>query len=132
MEKRRFSIEKELRCKSANIIWPLLSTPEGLSKWIADEVERDGDQLRFTWGEVWSHHEIRTASVLEEARGEYIRYTWENETDEDDFWELRIEKSDITGDYILIITDHALPEDVESLESIWESNLEQLHHTTGL
>ena len=76
--------------------------------------------------------EIRTASVLEEARGEYIRYTWENETDEDDFWELRIEKSDITGDYILIITDHALPEDVESLESIWESNLEQLHHTTGL
>ena len=131
MEKRRFSIEKELKCKSANIIWPLLSTPEGLAKWIANEVERNGDQLQFTWGEVWSHHEIRTASVVEEARGEYIRYSWENDSSED-FWELRIEKSDITGDYILIITDHALPEDVESLESIWESNLEQLHYTTGL
>ena len=46
--------------------------------------------------------------------------------------ELRIEKSDITGDCILIITDQALPEDVESLETIWESNLERLHHTTGL
>jgi uncharacterized protein YndB with AHSA1/START domain len=109
-----------------------LSTPEGLSKWIANDVKQEGDQLVFTWGEVWSHHEIRTASVVEEVRGEYIRYSWENDTDEEAYWELRIEKSDITNDYILIITDHALPEDMESLEDIWESNLEQLHHTTGL
>ena len=131
MDKQKINIEKELRCKSANIIWPLLSTPEGLAKWIADEVKRDGDTFTFTWGEVWRHHEIRNATVIEEAKGDYIRYAWENDESEA-YWELRIEKSDITNDYILIITDHALPEDVDSLEDIWESNLEQLHHTTGL
>jgi len=43
-----------------------------------------------------------------------------------------MEKSDITGDYILIITDHAWMEDVEDLKDIWYSNLEQLHNNTGL
>ena len=132
MSKNKIHIEHELRSNSQSIIWHLISTAEGLSRWLADDVREDGNSLTLTWGETWSHHEIKTASVLEEARGEYIRYSWENGIDEDDFWELRIEKSDITGDYILIITDHALPEDIESLESIWESNLEQLHHTTGL
>ena len=132
MEKQRLYIERELRCKSASIIWPLLSTPEGLSKWIADEVERKGEQLTFTWGEVWSHHEIRNACVVEEEKGKYIRYAWDHDDQAEEYWELRIEKSDITNDFILIITDHALPEDVDSLEDIWESNLEQLHHATGL
>ena len=131
MDKQKINIERELRCKSANIIWPLLSTPEGLAKWIADEVKRNDDTLTFTWGEVWRHHEIRNATIIEEEKGDHIRYAWENDEPEA-YWELRIEKSDITNDYILIITDHALPEDIDSLKDIWESNLEQLHHSTGL
>ncbi len=132
MKKHQLSIEKELKCKSPNIIWPLLSTPEGLAKWIADEVEHEGEWLKFTWGEVWRNHEIRRAKVLEEQRFKHIRYAWENDEDPDSFWDLQMEKSDITGDYILIITDHAWMEDVEDLKDIWYSNLEQLHNNTGL
>ena len=86
MKKKRINIEHNLRCKHANIIWPLLSTEAGLQKWIADEVTREGDTLSFTWGEVWSHHEIRKAKILEEAQGKRIRYGWVPDEDEEAFW----------------------------------------------
>lgn len=132
MKKKRINIEHNLRCKHANIIWPLLSTEAGLQKWIADEVTREGDTLSFTWGEVWSHHEIRQAKILEEDQGKRIRYAWVPDEDEEAFWELAIERSDITGDYVLVITDYAFPDDVDSLYDIWDQNLEQLHQSTGM
>lgn len=132
MSKQRIHIEKELKCKSNNIIWPLLSTPEGLKKWIADDVTRDGDRVTFTWGELWGSHEIRSAEVREEAKGERIRFVWDDDDDEDAFWELGLEWSDITGDFILIITDFAYEEDMDSIYDIWDQNLEQLHMNTGL
>lgn len=132
MSKQRIHIEKELKCKSNNIIWPLLSTPEGLKKWIADDVTRDGDRVTFTWGELWGNHEIRSAEVREEAKGERIRFVWDDDDDEDAFWELGLEWSDITGDFILIITDFAYEEDMDSIYDIWDQNLEQLHMNTGL
>lgn len=132
MKKKRINIEHTLRCKNANIIWPLLSTEAGLQKWIADTVERDGDILSFTWGEVWSHHEIRQARVVAEELSKRIRFVWEPDEDEEAYWELCMERSDITGDYVLVITDYALPEDEESLYDIWGQNLEQLHQSTGL
>ena len=131
MGKQQILIEKELKCKSANIIWKIISTPEGLAKWIADDVADEGEWLRFTWGETWSNHEIRRARKLEEQRFDYIRFAWEND-ENDEYWELKIEKSELKGDFILIITDHALAEDVDALEDIWDSNLEQLHNNTGL
>ena len=124
MKKNRINIEHELKCKHASIIWPLLSTDAGLKKWIADEVTRQGEQMTFTWGETWSHHEIKTAHVVEESRQERIRFVWDDETDSDAYWEMLIERSDITGDYILVVTDFALPEDEESLRDIWQQNFE--------
>jgi len=132
MKKQKIHIEKELKCKSSNIIWPLLSTPEGLMKWIADDVKRDGDQLTFRWGELWTRHEIRTAEVREEVKGERIRFVWDDDDDKEAFWELGLEWSDITGDFILLITDFAYDEDLDSLSDIWDQNLEQLHMNTGL
>ena len=67
MKKHKIHIEKELNCKSANIIWPLLSSSGGLAKWFADYVERNDDQLTFTWGEPWTHQETRSATITEEV-----------------------------------------------------------------
>ena len=41
-------------------------------------------------------------------------------------------RTELTNDYILTITDHALPEDVNSIESLWGDNLARLHQSTGL
>lgn len=132
MDKKKINIEHVLRSKSPNIIWPLLSTPEGMAKWIADEVRLGDDVWFFTWGNLWSHHEIRKARVLEKKDFEYIRFRWCDDAHEDTFWELRIEKSDLTGDYVLIITDFAVDGDMSAIEDIWDANLVELHRTTGL
>lgn len=132
MEDNKISIERELRSKSANIIWSLMSTPEGLAKWLADDVKRDGDTLTFTWGNTCGHHETRTADVLETKDNEYIRLRWSEDEFRDTYLELRMEKSDITGDYIMVITDYAPDGDTDTLRDIWDANMETLHRSTGL
>ena len=132
MKKQRITVEYDLNSKSPNIIWGLISTEGGLGKWIADEVSESKDAFTFTWGEVWSHHEIRRANILERVRHSHIRLQWDDETDPDAYLELRMLRSEITGGFTLHITDFAVPEDVDSLLDIWEQNLEQLHHSSGL
>ena len=58
--------------------------------------------------------------------------TWNEEEDPEAYWLMAIERSEITGDFILIITDFAWEEDVDGLYEIWERNFEKLHQTTGL
>ena len=132
MERNKICIERELRSKSAGIIWSLMSTPEGLAKWFADEVKRDGDTFVFTWGNVWSHHEVRTADIIDKKAFDYIRLRWSEMEYNDTYLELKMNMSDITGDYILTITDYAPDGDTAVLEDIWDANMEALHRSTGL
>lgn len=48
------------------------------------------------------------------------------------YLEMRMDKSDITGDYILMITDFAPDGDTDTLEDIWDANMDMLHRSTGL
>lgn len=132
MEDNRISLERELRSKSASIIWSLISTPAGLGKWMADEVKFEGNTFTFTWGNVWSWHETRTATLLEMKNFDYIRLRWSEDEYRDTYFELRMCKSDITGDYILEITDYATDGDTDTLVDIWDANMEKLHRSTGL
>ena len=132
MKKQKIIIEHELRSNSPSIIWQLISTPEGLARWMADDVKQDGDTFTFTWGEVWRHHETRQAHVTECERNHLIRIRWADEADAEAYLELRMEHSNITNDYILSITDYALEEDVDMLYDLWDDNLKRLRHSSGL
>jgi hypothetical protein len=46
---------------------------------------------------------------------------------------MRIEKSDLTGELSLLITDYAVDDDEEAaLRGIWDDNLERLHRVSRL
>ena len=130
MDKKKVVYERELNSRSAKIIWTLISKPEGLAKWIADNVERNDEMLEFTWGVPWRHHEKRTAKIVEESPMSHFRWAWEDDTE--NFVELRMERSDITNDYILTITDFTDEDDEEWLNAVWDKNFDRLHHATGL
>ena len=132
MSKIIISVERELRSKSARIIWSLISTPEGLAKWMADEVEIEGDTLSFIWGNRWSAHEIKKARIMEQVNQSYSRYIWEEDEESGNYWELRMERNELTGDYMLTVTDVAHDGDTETLREIWEDNMDRLHRNTGL
>ena len=52
--------------------------------------------------------------------------------DNDDYWEMRIGQSDLTGHLNLLITDFAEDDDADGLKILWESNLDRLHRASGL
>lgn len=132
MTKEKVYIEKMLNSKSKNMIWPLISDASGLARWMADDVQDNHGHLTFRWGEEWTHHDIHTATVLESVENEYFRFKWDADGDADTYVELRMDKSDLTGQYMLCITDFAHPEDIDSLRGLWEDDLDRLHHATGL
>ena len=132
MKKRQISIEHSLLSTSANIIWKLISTEGGLSRWMADEVKETKGKFTFTWGDEQGRHEKRSAILQERVRHSHIRLQWEDETDPEAYLELRMSHTEVTGGYILHITDYAYPEDEESLYNIWDQNLSQLRQSTGL
>lgn len=132
MEKQPIYIEKELASNAENVIWSIISSAHGLEKWIADTVEETEEGFRFIWGNIHSHHEVREARVLRIVKNKAVRLQWTDDTEPNEYWELRMSKSELTNDYILGITDYALPEDLDSMNDIWEDNFARLHRHTGL
>ena len=132
MKKHIICIEHELHSRSSAIMWNLISTAEGLSLWVADEVHLSDDTLTFIWGELWRHHEIKEAKILEKIKNSYIRFKWKDDDDESSYTEIRMVRNDVTNDYILVITDFTDDDDHEQLEAIWSDNLVRLHHSSGL
>lgn len=131
-DKKRIDLEYELNATSPSAVWPLISEAGGLERWIADEVEREGDKLTFTWGTSYMSKDVKTATILKEKTDKLIRFKWDDDTNPDAFCELRIETGEITNDCILAITDFADDGDVESLKEIWDDNLQMLHQNTGV
>lgn len=131
MNRHKIVIEYPLQTKSENIVWQLIGTAEGLGKWIADYVTRDGDSMTFTWGEVWTHNDTKTAQIIDIQTNRYIKMKWDYIDCKDAYWEMRIEKSDFTGHLALIVTDFADDGDKEYLQSLWDDNMKRLHEISG-
>ena len=132
MGKQKIEIEYPLTTESPNIVWEQISSAHGLERWFADHVTEENGLFTFTWGEPWTEQDVREAHLAESVKYDPIRLKWNSDEDEDDFWEMRIEKSDLTGHLNLLITDFAEDDDADGLRILWESNLDSLHRASGL
>ena len=131
MTKQKIEIEYPLATKSPNIIWEQISSAHGLERWIADHVTEEDGVFTFTWGEPWTEHTIRKAELVELVKFHHIKLHCQEEDDES-YWEMRIEQSDLTHNLSLFITDFAEDDDADGLRILWESNLDRLHRSCGL
>ena len=133
MGKQRIDIEYPLATKSLNLVWEQISSAHGLERWIADHVTEENGVFTFTWGEPWTEHDIRQAKLIEYVRYDHIRLKWDyDDEDDDSYWEMRVEKSELTNHLNLLITDFAEDDDADGLRILWESNLDRLHRASGL
>lgn len=131
MNNHKIVVEYPLETKSTNIVWKLISTAEGFSKWLADYVTIDQDTITFTWGETWTNSDTKTAKILAIQPNQYIRLKWDYVDYEDAYCEIRIEKSDFTGHLALIITDFADDGDKDYLKNLWDDSMRRLHEISG-
>ena len=132
MSKQQVLIERELQSNSKNRIWSIISDTDKLSRWIADEIQEEGKKLHFMWGDLQNSHDSRMATIAKKVKYHYIRLKWTDEEDSNAFLELRMEKSNISDNYVLFITDFAEPDDIDTMEDLWADNLDRLHQFSGL
>lgn len=121
-DKTEFTIERTFRA-SPGILFKFLTTPSGLVQWFADHVDRNGETYSFFWN---GAEERATIANYEEE--ELLRLDWE---DADSYIEYRIDKSEVTGETILFVTDFAEDDEMEDQMQLWESQLDDLAKCMG-
>jgi uncharacterized protein YndB with AHSA1/START domain len=134
MGKQKINIEYPLATASPAIIWEQISSAHGLERWFANHVTEENGVFTFTWGEPWTEQDIRQAHIVETIKHDHIRLKWDHEDEDDDesYWEMSIQKSDLTHNLNLVITDFADDDDIDGLKILWESCLDSLHRASGL
>ncbi|MBC7902262.1 MAG: ATPase [Gemmatimonadaceae bacterium] len=123
-KKQQFTLEFPVRC-SPSILYEFLSTPAGLQEWFADKVDERDTVFSFSW----SGDEER-ANVVEAEEDKYIRFHWE-EAPKEEFFEFRIEKSEVTNQTILIINDFAEKKEIKDQSQLWSYQVKDLFHRIG-
>ncbi|MFT4094772.1 MAG: START-like domain-containing protein [Niabella sp.] len=124
MSKQKFTLEYPVRC-SPTILYEFLATSNGLGEWFAESVdERDG-RFYFSW-----NGSDEEAEVLEREEESFIRFHWVG-TPKEEYFEFRIDKSEITNQTILVITDFAEKRDIKDQSQLWDYQVKDLFHRLG-
>ena len=111
---------------SPTILYNFLSTPSGLAQWFADHVDSFEKNFSFFWDGT-----EEKAEMLEKEDNVYIRFQMEDADDDKEYLEFRIQKSPVTGDTVLVITDFADDYDLEDQQQLWDSQVDGLVARVG-
>ena len=123
----KYELEYTLNC-SPKVLFARLSTPEGLSEWFADIVHVDGDIFTFLWGK--SESKARLAALKE---NKFVRFEWlDIGTEESNFFEFRINVTELSGSVALIITDFADEEEKDDAIYLWDTQISDLKRALGI
>lgn len=124
-KKQLFTLEFPVRC-SPVILYEFLATPAGMQEWFADKVDEWENVFSFSWdGGV-----PEKAEILDKEENKFIRFQWLN-GEKNEFFEFRIEKTEISNQTILIIKDYAEKGDIKDQSQLWGYQLKELFHRLG-
>jgi hypothetical protein len=119
-----YTLEYPVRC-SPGILYDFLRTPAGLQEWFADKVdERDG-QFSFSWNGTEDK-----AELIDSEEDKFVRFRWDYMT-KDEYFEWRIDKSEVTNQTILVINDFAEKKEIKDQSQLWEYQVKELFHRLG-
>lgn len=119
-----FTLEYSFRA-SPTILYNLVSTPSGLAMWFADTANFIDDECIFSWEGAED-----VAYIVDSLENEFIRYRWDY-MDDDEYFEFKLSKSEVTGATILTVTDFGLESDLEEDKLLWDKQIKQLATQVG-
>lgn len=111
---------------SPKLLYNFMATPSGLSEWFADNVNSRGKNFTFFWD--GSEEE---ALLISKKVGEYIRFRWLEDEDDEAYFEFKIQMDDLTKDVSLMVTDFAYEDEIEEAKDLWNSQINDLLHAIG-
>ncbi len=119
-----YTLEYPVRC-SPGILYEFLSTPAGLQEWFADIVDvRDG-VYSFSW-----NGSAEYADLVDKDEDKFIRFHWTH-SHKGEYFEFKIERSEVTNQTILIVTDFAEKKEIKDQSQLWEYQVKELFHRLG-
>ena len=124
MAKQLYTLEFPVRC-SPVILYDFLASPAGLQEWFADRVDDSDNIFSFTWNGT-----VEKAEVLEKEQDKFIRFHWLHAPKEE-FFEFKIEKSEVTNQTILVIKDFAEKKEIKDQSRLWDYQVKELFHRLG-
>lgn len=127
MKKEKIHLEYPLNATSKNILWSAISTPTGLADWFADRIASNDKIVDFYWGK----NEQRSAEIIAIRAFSFIRFRWLDDSNERDYFEIKMNYNELTNDYVLEITDFAESDEIEDLKELWDSQVIKLRRTCG-
>lgn len=125
-KKQLFTLEYPVRCSPA-ILFEFLSTPAGMGEWFADKVDERDHIFIFSWN---GNGSVEKAEVIEKEQDKLIRYRWLHGAKEE-YFEFRIEKTEISNQTILIIKDFAEKAEIKDQTQLWDYQVKELFHRLG-
>ena len=119
-----YTLEYPVRC-SPGILYDFLITPAGLQEWFADKVdERDGI-FSFNWNGTEDK-----AELIDSEEDKFVRFRWDYMT-KDEYFEWRIDKSEVTNQTILVVSDFAEKKEIKDQSQLWGYQVKELFHRLG-
>lgn len=122
--KQLFTLEFPVRC-SSSILFEFLSNPSSLQEWFADNVNVNDNIYSFEW-----NGSAEKAELVEKEQGKFIRFHWLH-SPKNEFFEFRIEKSEITNQTILVIKDFADKSEIKDQSRLWDYQVKDLLRRLG-
>ena len=112
---------------SVNILYNRLSSASGLSEWFADDVTMKDKIFTFFWD--GSEQE---AKLLKLKMNQFIRFKWQENDTQEDYFEFLIQVDELTSDVSLMITDFAEDEqDQKEQTELWNKQISILKRAIG-
>jgi uncharacterized protein YndB with AHSA1/START domain len=126
-KKEKFGLEYVLKT-SPKVLDSIISTPDGLSEWFADDVIVKDEIYTFFWD--GSEEQARLVS---RKPGEGIKWQWLHDEDDEPeaFFEMRYTIDPITKAVIFTLTDFAEPSEKEQVARLWGSHVSDLRRVLG-
>ena len=123
-KKVKYTLEYPVRC-SPVILYDFLSSQTGLQEWFADKVDERDNVFIFSW-----NGSVERAEVVDSEVDKFIRFRWLN-SGKEEYFEFRIEKTEITNQTILVVRDFAEKAEIKDQSQLWETQVKDLFHRLG-
>jgi hypothetical protein len=125
--KEKYKLEFLLKT-SPRVLDKLISTPDGLGDWFADDVRVNDDIYTFEWD-----GNAEDARLVQLKMNSKIRFQWLEDEKEglETYFELAYIIDPMTNSVILHITDFATAADQESSAAIWNQAISDLKRIIG-
>ena len=124
---KRVQLEMEFIFKaSPAMLYQFVTTPSCLIRWFCDQVDITGNAFNFSWDGA-----DENAALIEDQSDSRLRFRWDENDNDDEYFEFRFSKSPITNETILEITDFADEDEMEDQKALWEEQVHQLKVEIG-